>query len=802
MSDARLLSPLALLLFVSAAPAQLRVEPASVKLVGPGASHSLLVTHKRDGRDFDRTRDARYSSNSPSVAKVDERGVISAVADGTATVTVEAEGTRLTVSVEVKDSATSRDYHFENDLIPLLSRYGCNSSGCHGKAEGQAGFKLSVFGFDPAADFASLVKEGRGRRLLPAAPEMSLLVRKMSGTMAHGGGTKIRKGTPEYDVVVGWIAAGMPFGSSDAPTVKSVRVEPKERILDPKATQQLRVIARYSDGREIDVSRHARFSSNNDALANVDVDGLVTAGMVPGEAAVMVSFMNALDVFRVLVPRAERIADYPKLAEHNFIDTLVHAKLKKLNVIPSDVCDDATYLRRVYLDLIGTAPTADEARKFLADRSADKRAKLVEALLKRPEYADYWAMKWADLLRVDRAALGPKQARAYHRWIRTQLARNVPLDRFAREIVTAEGPIDEAPQAAFFKAVKRPGDQAAALSQVFLGVRIACAECHHHPFDRWGQGDYHAASAFFTGVRLERSGESEALTVSGLASARHPRTGETIFAHALGEKMPAKREAGDVRGEFADWLTDAKNPYFAKNLANRLWAHFLGRGLIEPTDDVRDTNPPSNPELLDALAKELVKQKLDARAIIKAITASRTYQLSTKPNETNKGDTMNHSRALLRRLPAEVLLDLISQTTGVEERFKGASAGTRAIQLWDSKVDHYFLKAYGRTERTSACECERNAEPNVAQVLHLMNAPEIESKITHAAGAVAKLVKKYEDDGKLAEELYLTFFARLPDAKEKAKAVAYLKEGGEKRREAAEDLAWGMVNAIEFVFNH
>src|SRR5262249_29092654 len=397
-------------------------------------------THKRDGRDFDLTRSARYSSSSPNVAKVDERGIVRAVGDASATVTVEADGVKLSVSVEVKDSDKPREYHFENDLIPLLSRFSCNSSGCHGKAEGQAGFKLSVFGFDPVADYASIVKEGRGRRLLPAAPEMSLFVRKTPGAMAHGGGTRIRKGTPEYDTIVGWIAAGMPFGSSDAPTVQSVRVEPRERILDPKATQQLRVIAKYSDGREVDVSGHARFSSNNDALASVDGDGLVTAGQVPGEAAVMASFMNAIDTFRVLVPRPERIASYPKLPENNFIDALVHAKLKKLNVIPSDVCDDATFLRRVYLDVIGTLPTADEARKFLADKGADRRTKLVEALLKRPEYADYWAMKWADLLRVDRAALGAKQARAFHRWIRTQLANDVPLDRFARAIVTAEGP--------------------------------------------------------------------------------------------------------------------------------------------------------------------------------------------------------------------------------------------------------------------------------------------------------------------------------------------------------------------------
>lgn len=798
--SARLSLTLAGLLFASAAHAEVRVEPANVRLVGPGASWSLLVTSRRqDGQDIDRTRAARYSSNNAAIVRVDERGVLYAVADGSATVTAEVDGAKREVDVHVEGSARPRDYHFENDILPLMSRFGCNSSGCHGKAEGQNGFKLSVFGFDPAADYASLVKEGRGRRLLPAAPEMSLFLRKMAGQMPHGGGAKIRPGSREYETIRGWVAAGMPFGASDAPKVVAVRVEPKERQLDMRGTQQLRVIARYSAGHEADVTAHARYQSNNDALASVDVDGQVTAGDVPGEAAVMASFMNALDTFRVLVPRRERIARYPTIPEHNFIDTHVHARLKKLHILPSEVCDNATYLRRVYLDVIGTLPTAAEARAFLTDSKPDKRAKLVEALLKRDEFADFWAMKWADLLRVDRAALGPKQARAYHRWLRSQVERNTPLDRLARELITAEGPLDEVPQAAFYKAVSKPGDRAGTLAQVFLGVRIACAECHHHPFDRWGQDDYHGMAAFFAGVRVAGGSLGESLSVSGPASARHPRTGETILAHALGEKRPDKRDAGDVREELAKWMTDAKNPFFARNLANRVWSHFLGRGVIDPTDDVRATNPPSNPDLLNALAHELVKQKFDLKVFIRTVTASRTYQLSTKPNATNANDTINHSRATLRRLPAEVLLDMISQTTGVAERFRGAPPGTRAIQLWDSKVPHYFLKAYGRTERSSACECERITEPSVAQVLHLMNAPQIEAKLNHANGAVAKLVDRCKEDEKLVEEMYLTFLSRIPDAKERAKAAAFLKEG--KRREAAEDLAWGMLNAIEFVFN-
>jgi hypothetical protein len=378
----------------------------------------------------------------------------------------------------------------------------------------------------------------------------------------------------------------------------------------------------------------------------------------------------------------------------------------------------------------------------------------------------------------------------------------VPLDQFAREVITAEGPVDEVPAVNFFKATSKPGTIASTLGQVFLGVRIACAECHHHPYDRWSQSDYHGFSAFFSNVHVGKTTTGEMLSVAGVASSRNPRSGEMLFAHALGEKMPAKIDSGDRREALAAWMTSAANPWFARNLSNRVWAHFLGRGLVEPLDDVRATNPPSNPELLDALAKHLVDSKFSLHALIRVVTASRAYQLSATPNATNTRDAQNYSRALFKRLPAEVMLDMIAQTTGVSERFSGLPSGTRAIQLWDSKVPHYFLKAFGRTERTSACECERNPEPSVAQVLHLMNAPEIEGKLSHAGGYIAKLVKRQSDDAALVEELYLTFFARLPGEKEKAAALALLKENSGKRREAVEDLTWGMLNAIEFVFNH
>ncbi|HEY7158321.1 MAG TPA: DUF1549 domain-containing protein [Gemmataceae bacterium] len=782
---------------------EVTADPATVHLHEPSARYSLLITGKTaDGRLVDRTQGARFQSRDPRIARVDSAGVVQAVADGATTVQVQVEGRTLHIAVRVQGSSAPRRLNFVNDIEPILSRFRCNSSGCHGKAEGQNGFRLSVFGFDPPADYAALAKESRGRRIFPAAPEQSLLLRKMTGQMPHGGGVRIAAGSRDYDTVRTWIAVGVPFGSPDDPTVASIRIQPRERILRFRERQQLRVLARYSDGHEADVTAHAKFQSNNDGLASVQPSGLVLAGETPGDAAIMAGFMNAVDTFRLLVPQAERISPYPDVPENNFIDRLVFRKLRQLNILPSELAEDAEYLRRVYLDVLGTLPTPAEARRFFADKRPDRRARLVEELLHRPEFADFWALQWADLLRVDRAALGPKRAYAYYKWIHDSLAANRPFDEFARAFIAAEGPLGEVAPASFYKVVKKPGQAASTLAQVFLGVRIACAECHHHPFDRWSQDDYYGMTAFFNGVGIKNSGGMEALTVAGLAQARNPRTGADIRAHPLGEKMPAKVEPGDRREQLAEWLTSPRNPWFARNLANRVWAHFLGRGLVEPVDDVRATNPPSNPELLDALAEYLIQHNYDLHALIRVITASRVYQLCSKPNATNKRDEQNYSRALLKRPGAEVLLDMVSQTTGIPERFAGAPPCTRAIQLWDSKVPHYFLKVFGRPQRLSACECERNREPSVAQVLHLLNAPEIHAKLSHEGGSVAKLVKRQPADEPLIEELYLMFFSRLPRDEERQAAMAYLREHRADRREAVEDLAWSMLNSLEFLFNH
>ena len=713
-----------------------------------------------------------------------------------------------------------RGLHFANDIVPVLSRFGCNASGCHGKAEGQNGFKLSVFGFDPAADYIALTQESRGRRVLPAIPEQSLLLLKVSGGSPHGGGVRILRGTDEYRLLREWIALGMPVGREDAPRVTALRIEPTEKVLAVRSMQPLKVTAIYSDGFEVDVTRHSRFQTNREAIATVDESGVVTTQDVAGDVAIMAAYSEATAVFTALVPRTvaadegkppnplpttEAAVPRPGRGDmKNDIDRLVDAKLQKLNITASPVCDDATYLRRVTLDLIGKLPTADEARAFASDSQPDKRSRWVESLLQRPEFADYWALKWSDWLRVDRQALGHKGAYSYYKWIRDSFASNKPLDQFARELVEADGLLAEHPAGHFYKVVKDPGDAAAMLSQSLLGVRIDCAKCHHHPFDRWSQDDYYGMQAYFTPLAFKTTLRGEMLLASKNDATKHPRTGAAIFAHPLATPMPDKNPEGDRRQVLADWMTSPTNPFFARNIANRTWGLLTGRGLVEPVDDVRSTNPPTNPELLDTLARELTEHRFDFHRLLRFIVSSRTYQAATEVNDSNANDEQNYSRALLRRLDAEVLLDAICDTTGVPEKFDGVPAGVRAVQLWDSAATNYFLTTTGRPSRTTVCECERVSTPNVAQILHTLNSEDLEKKLSHETGRLARMAARFpKDDRRLVDELYMTFLARPPTPDEAAACFKHLSSAEpSQRRKAIEDLAWSLMNSLEFVFNH
>jgi hypothetical protein len=790
---------------------KLRVDPQRLVLDGPGCRFSLLVSGETSrGEIVDLTRAATYVSRDSGLVEFGPDGVAQSVADGQSQIEVTAAGKTLTVPVQIFGSHLTRSLHFENDILPILSRFGCNSSGCHGKAEGQNGFKLSIFGFDPRADRLALLEEGRGRRIFPPAPDESLMLKKATGSVPHGGGVRIQRASPEYRLLREWIAAGAPEGDAAAPRVASIRVMPRERQLRPHDSQQLRVVARYTDGREVDVTSHARFQSNREELAGVDNFGLVTAGDHPGEAAVMAAYMNEVDVFRAIIPRTASDSDAPAPPDlpksQNFIDRLVAARLDRLNVVSSALCTDDEFLRRAYLDVIGTLPTPDEARSYLSDGRADRGQRLIEKLLGRPEYAEYWALKWSDLLRVDRRVLGFKEAYDYYSWIRDSFAENKPYDRFAREIITAEGLLTQAPEGALFKVDRDPGQIASSVSQIFLGVRIACAQCHHHPYDRWTQTDYYGMQASFAQVAFKPTARGELLASLSAASTHNPRTGDEVFAHPLGTPNPKASPAGDRRRLLAAWLTAPDNAWFARCFVNRLWEHFLGCGIVEPVDDFRLTNPPSNPELLDALATDFVQHGYDIKHLIRLITASRTYRLSSEPNATNERDDENYSRALFRRLDAEVLLDAICQTTGTREKFRGIPAGSRAIELWDNESPHYFLKLFGRPVRVTACQCERSSEPSVSQVLHVLNSPSIHAKLASAAGRIARLTDRFPRDPMLVDEIYLTFYSRYPSSNEREAALGYFKDAesktGEGRRKAAEDLAWSLMNTVEFLFNH
>ena len=696
---------------------------------------------------------------------------------------------------------------FAHDVAPLLSRFGCNGSACHGKAEGMNGFKLSVFGNDPIADHEAITKQSRSRRIMPAAPDSSLMLRKAAGDVPHAGGVRMKPGSREYALVREWIAGGAIYEAKDRSEITKLHVEPDQKVMGFGQTQPLRVIAEHADGAKEDVTWLATFHSNNPVIAEVDESGGVKTGASIGQAAVMARFAGYIAVFQAALPRpGAQIAGGDEKG-FNAIDDFVRANLRRMNLRASGLADDAEYLRRVYLDVAGRLPSAEEARAFLADTGDGKRERLVETLLDLPEYADFWALKWSDLLRVDQLALGAPNAFAYYSWIHDAVAQNRPLDDFARELLLAEGPLSEQPAGYFLKTSKKSGELAATVSQVFLGIRITCAECHQHPYDRWTQGDYHGMRAFFEQVKYKKLGGAagedivEALMVEGNPEVKHPRTKQVIHAHPLGTAMPDKSPEGDRREVLAAGLTASDNPWFARNLANRFWAHFFGRGLVEPVDDVRATNPPGNPELLDALTKKFVESRFDAKEMIRFITASRAYQITSKPNETNEADAQNFSRALFRRMPAETLLDAVCSVTGVPEKFAGVPQGTRAVQLWDSQQQHYFLKLFGRPQRTTPCECERATGASIAQALHLMNAPGIQAKLTHRGGSIERWAAM-KDDARMIEDVYLTCVSRFPDSAEKGTAREYLASHPAKRRQAVEDLVWSLLNSLEFVFNH
>ncbi len=698
---------------------------------------------------------------------------------------------------------------FELDVQPILTARGCNQGACHGKQNGQNGFQLSLLGFDSDFDFAALTKEGRGRRVFPAAPERSLLLQKPAGTVPHGGGVRLEIGGDDYETVRQWIIAGAPRRIEGEPTLQRVEIKPTELLMKPGQQQPLNVTAFYSDGTTRDVTGRSNYQSNESAIVSVDEQGNMTAGPLPSETAIMARYMYHIGVCNVAIPLEGEVADevYEKLPRHNFIDDLVWKKLKSLRITPSAPVDDAKLIRRLYIDIVGRLPTPDEVKIYLADQEPEKRARLIESLLELPEYADHWANKWVDLLRPNPYRVGIKAVFNYDNWIREQFRQNRPYDQFVRDLLTAQGSTWENGAVTLFRDRRTPDERTTLVSQLFLGIRLECAKCHHHPFEKWAQEDFYSFAAYFArvgrkGVGLSPpiSGGEEIFITVGKGSVSHPVTGEVLPPRPLFGTAPPAEETDDWREALAAWITDDDNEYFAQVQVNRIWADLMGRGLVDPVDDLRATNPPTNGPLLEAVAARFREQKYDLKQLIRTITSSYVYGLSSIPNERNIADLRNYSRHYRQRLRAEVLHDAVCDITGVPSKFSAMPQGARANQIWTHRVESLFLDTFGRPDPNKDPPCERTPESTVTQTLHLMNDSAVNTKVTSDQGRAAKLAASETPVDEILNELYLSIYARYPDEAELQFARGLYEVEGTSRRRATEDLMWALLNTPEFLF--
>ncbi len=700
---------------------------------------------------------------------------------------------------------------FVHDILPMLAKAGCSAGSCHAKPEGQNGFKLSVFSYDPKADYAEIVKAGRGRRVFPAAPEESLLLLKPTMTLDHGGGQRIEPGSETYRTIAAWIRGGMIYQRTNEPALVKISVEPRERRHRKGARQQLLVTASYDDGSDRDVTHLADYIANEKEIATVDEQGRIKIGSLSGEGVIVARFMGQVDAARVTVPADQTLPDerYASLPKSNFIDELAYAQFRKLGLFPSELCTDAEFLRRASLDTIGVLPTPEEARTFLADANASKRLQGIDRLLARPEFADYWANKWADLLRPNPDRVGVKSIFTLDQWLREAFRANKPYDQFVREIVTLEGSNHRDGPAVIYRDRREPPELTTMFSQLFLGVRMECAKCHHHPNEKWSQDDFYQFAAFFGPLKQKGAGLSppisagfETFYFAPGGSVKHPLTDEVMKPKPPDGPVCDSGEKADPRAALADWMTNPKNPFFAKAAVNRVWAVFFGRGFVEPVDDFRVSNPPTNEPLLNALAEDFAEHGYELKHLIRRITSSRLYQLSSTPNEFNLADTKNFSRSLRRRLPAEVLLDAVNDVTGLPDEFNGCPPGTRAVQTWSYKINSQFMDAFGRPNSSSDCPCERDLRTSVVQSLHMMNSKRLQEKLAHADGRVKKLAESQLAPEAIVAELYFATVSRPPTAGELRTATAAFNAKDATRQTAAEDVLWALLNSAEFVLNH
>jgi hypothetical protein len=805
--------------------------------VGWSTDGKMVVAAAEDGRLFSFTDFKRHSgAQSSDTARERELGnwpealhAVAVTSDGKRVFTAGQDGIVYVVnsdkkplarlapsggasSVESQISTSDKSPpSFIRDVLPVMAKAGCMAGSCHAKAEGQNGFKLSVFSYDPAGDYAEIVKEGRGRRVFPVAPEESLLLLKPTMAVDHGGGQRIEPGSETYKLLARWIRSGMIYQHTNEPALARISVEPGERTYGKRATQPLRVMAHYADGSTRDVTRLADYVANDKEIAQVDDGGVVRVGIISGEGVIVARYMGFVDAARVTIP-AERTLPakrFAKLPVHNFVDEFAYARFQKLGLFPSDLCTDAEFLRRSSLDTVGVLPTPEEARAFLADTNPNKRAKWIDQLLTHPAYGDYWANKWADLLRPNPDRVGVKSVYLLDQWLRESFRANKPYDQFVRELLLAEGSNHRDGPAVVYRDRREPPELTTIFSQLFLGTRMECAKCHHHPTEKWTQDDFYQFAAFFGPLKRKGAGLSPPISAGNETfyfgsggAVKHPVTEQVMMPRPPDARSVSIETNSDPRRALADWLIEPSNPFFAKAAVNRVWANFFGRGFVEPVDDFRSSNPASHQPLLNALAEDFARHGYDLKHLMRTIMSSRLYQLSSTPNDFNLKDTKSFSRSYRRRLPAEVLLDAIADVTGVPEDFEGCPPGTRASQTWTYKIDSHFMDAFGRPNPSTDCPCERDLRTSVVQSLHMMNSRGLQAKLSHAEGRVKKLAESKLTPQEIVTELYLGAFSRLPTAEELSKATLAFEAPDATRQIATEDLLWALLNSPEFVFNH
>lgn len=700
---------------------------------------------------------------------------------------------------------------FRNDVLPILSKMGCAEGSCHAKQGGQNGFQLTVFSFDPAKDYREIVHNAQGRRVFPAAPEQSLLLLKATQSVDHEGGERIAVGSDHYKLLHEWIRQGMPYAEPDEAELKSIVVEPADGQYKVAQTQQLQVTAQFSDGSTRDVTHLAHYQSNDSGMATVDEHGLVQIGNVTGEGVLIVRFMEAVGVARFAVPPEKLLPEsaYTGLPINNEIDKHIYARHKELGLLVSDTCNDSEFIRRASLDTIGKLPTAERVRSFLDNTDPDKRAKLIDELLADPAWADHWGVKWRDLIVGGIQHIGVKSVFMLDSWIRERLRANTPFDEFATEILTAEGSTHEYGPVAVYRNKRTPEDLSAFVSQIFLGTRLDCAKCHHHPSEKWSQSDYYQMAALFgsmkrkgQGISAPISGEAEFWWYEAGGEVKHPVTDEVMSPKPPDGPFLEIPEGEDPRQVFANWMLEPENPFFAKAAVNRVWGEFFNRGIVHPVDDFRESNPPVNPQLLDWLAKDFVEHDFDLKHVMRRILNSNVYQASSIPNESNVADMMHFSRAHRRRMPAEVMYDAVGDVTGVRDKLQGMPAESRAVLVWNNKLSSTFLDTFGRPDSSADCPCERDPLATMTQTMHIMNSEQIQAKLDKSESWVQQLAASERTPEQIVEELYLKIYARRPDTEELEIATGVFQGEEADRKVATVDVAWALMNSAEFFFNH